>query len=159
MLRSILSQLSQQCVQISPSLEALVASSAANQQLPRSETLLKYLQNVLQDFPHTYIVLDALDECGDRKHVMSIIRSLSESRIEGLHLLCTSRRDGDLETNFSRFLEKSQIQPIQRETVDLDIKSYIHERLSNEVGLQKWRKDEAIRGNIETVLMQGAQGM
>ena len=159
MMRSLISQLSQQCVKIPPSLDVLFTSCGNGQRQPSPDLLPNALQNLLQEFPHTYIILDALDECGSRKLLMSIIKELSIGQTSGLHLLCTSRREGDIEATLGHIVESEGILCIQTEAVDHDIRSYVHQRLSNDISLKKWGDDPAIRQEIETTLMAGAHGM
>lgn len=159
MIRSLLSQLSQQCVKASVSLGALFTSCNNGRNPPSPDSLLHALQSLLQEFPHVYIILDALDECRNRKQLMTIVEKLSTGQIPGLHLLCTSRREGDIETILSHILEDQRILCIQNEAVDHDIRAYVKRRLSDDHSFRKWRNDAAVRQDIETALMGGAHGM
>ncbi|KAF2132356.1 hypothetical protein P153DRAFT_272713, partial [Dothidotthia symphoricarpi CBS 119687] len=104
-------------------------------------------------------ILDALDECGSRKELMGVIKKMSAWQSQGLHLLLTSRREGDIETTLGRILKGENILCIQTEAVDHDIKSYVRQRLSDEESLQKWKADTTIRQRIESSVMEGAHGM
>jgi hypothetical protein len=44
-----------------------------------------------------YIVLDALDECTDREDLLTFICDLTNSKIDGLRIMATSRRERDIE--------------------------------------------------------------
>jgi hypothetical protein len=48
---------------------------------------------------------------------------------------------------------------LQHTLVDTDIRTYIQQRLLNDNKLEKWRKENKIREEIETVLIKGAHGM
>jgi Cdc6-like AAA superfamily ATPase len=159
MIRSLISQLSQQFIDISPGLDALFSACESGQrqrQLSLDE-LLGVLQQLIEEFPCTYVIVDALDECDNRKELMSVVKNMSAW--QGLHLLFTSRREGDIESTLGRILHKNNVLCIQNEAVDHDIRLYVRQRLSNEDSLQKWQVDDAIRQRIESSLIEGAHGM
>jgi hypothetical protein len=159
MIRSLISQLSQQCINVSPSLDGLFSSCENGQRQPSLAALLKVLQQLIEELPCTYVIIDALDECGSRRGLMSIIKKISEWQLQGLHLLFTSRREGDIESTLGRILDDKSILFIQSKAVDLDIQSYVRQRLSDEDSLQKWQADDVIRQRIESSLVEGAHGM
>jgi hypothetical protein len=159
MIRSLISQLSRQYVKMSPSLDALFTSCDNGRLPPSPDVLLNTLLGLLQEFPHSYIILDALDECTSRKQLMGIVKKLSTSQILGLHLLCISRREGDIETSLGHILDPKRIQSIQTDAVNHDIQSYVCQRLSNDISLQKWGDDAVIRQEIENTLIAGAHGI
>ncbi|KAH9208851.1 hypothetical protein DL95DRAFT_311039, partial [Leptodontidium sp. 2 PMI_412] len=144
---------------MSSSLDTLFASCDNGQRPPSPDSLLNALHGLLQEFPHAYIILDALDECGSRKRLMAILKKLSMGQMSGLHLLCTSRREGDIEATLGRILDSRNVLCIPTDAVDHDIESYVRQRLSDDDGLQKWRDDGIIRQKIESALLSGAHGM
>ena len=159
MIRSLISQLSQQCINVSPGLDGLFSSCESGQRQPPLDAFLKVLQQLIEELPCTYIIIDALDECGNRKELMDIIKKVFAWQLQGLHLLFTSRREGDIESTLGRILEDKSILFIQSKAVDLDIQSYVRRRLSDEGSLQKWQADAMIRQRIESSLVEGARGM
>ena len=159
MVRSLICQLSQQCVRMSSGLDSLYSSSQNGLRQPPSDALVKVLQELIEEFPCTYIIIDALDECDDRKELMKVIKRIYAWQLQGLHLLFTSRREGDIESTLGRILDERNILCIQTKAVDHDIKLYIRQRLSEEESLQKWRPDAKIQQQIENSLMEGAHGM
>jgi hypothetical protein len=114
---------------------------------------------MIYQFPQTYIVLDALDECTDRAELMSIFESIAGWHLDGLHLLVTSRRERDIESALERLVKDKEIICLQSKLVDEDIRRYIHQRLSTDKKLEKWSKDPDIVREIDTALMKGAKGM
>jgi hypothetical protein len=112
-----------------------------------------------QEFPQSYIILDALDECTNRAELMDILESMARWRLEGLHILITSRKERDIESSLEDFVDKRNTICLQSKLVDKDIYTYIHQRLSDDKNLSKWQKHDDIRQEIETTLMKGAQGM
>jgi hypothetical protein len=159
MVRSLVSQLSQQCVQLPITLETLFSTCENGQRQPSLYALLDVLQELLFQFPEAYIILDALDECPIRAELLSILKSIAEWQLDKLHLLVTSRKEADIEIALEYLVESSNVICLQSKLVDQDILKYVHQRLSADQNLRKWQKDPSIIHEIETVLMNGAQGM
>ena len=159
MIRSLISQLSQQCIGVPPGLGGLFSSCEDGQRQPSLDALLKVLQQLINELPCTYVIVDALDECDSRRELMSIIKKMFAWQLQGLHLMFTSRREGDIESTLGRILDDKSIIFIQSKAVDLDIQSYVRWRLSDEDSLQKWQADAMIRKRIENSLVEGAHGM
>ncbi|KAJ7111254.1 ankyrin repeat-containing domain protein [Mycena epipterygia] len=90
MLRSIILQLSAQSPKPYTVLEQAYNSSKG-QTLPTYQNLLDILNQLLQEFNHTYIILDALDECNEHELVVQLISSLRGQNKGSLHLLFTSQ--------------------------------------------------------------------
>jgi hypothetical protein len=157
MVRSLLSQLLQQSIEILPSVDALFKTNQRGSPLPPSESLLDALKELFIKFPATYIVLDALDECENRKELMNTIGIIATWNIEGLHVLFTSRRVGDITTTLEAILDSGNILNIQTKAVDRDIQLYVHQRIAEETSLQKWKDDD--KQLMERSLTDGACGM
>lgn len=157
MVRSLIAQLLQQCIQVLPSVDALFKTFKRLQIQPSMETLLDTLKELIDHFPSSYIILDAMDECENRRDLMVIIKTLHGWKDQGLHLLLTSRREGDISITLDRLLEPHNIVNIQTKTVDGDIKLYVHERLAKDDTLQKWTVED--KQSMEKSLTEGARGM
>jgi hypothetical protein len=159
MVRSLISQLSQQSVKLPPILETLCSSCENRQRYPSLDDFLDVLHKMIQQSPQSYIILDALDECGKRAELMDILESMAGWRLESLHILVTSRKERDIELSLEDFVDKQNTICLQSELVDKDIHTYIRQRLSDDKSLKKWRNDRYIQQEIETALMEGAHGM
>jgi hypothetical protein len=159
MLHSILCQLSQKFVKIPESLDALFSSCESGQRQPSTDALINVLQSVIKDFPHTYILLDALDECTQRGELMEMLETIVRWKIPNLHLVVTSRREHEIETSLVEFVYSPNQICLQSAVVDKDIQLYIRQRLCKDKRLQKWEKDASMKALIESVLMNGAKGM
>lgn len=59
---------------------------------------------MIQEFPQTYIILDALDECADREGLMEVLEKIAGWKLQNLHLLVTSRKERDIERSLDRFV-------------------------------------------------------
>lgn len=111
-----------------------------------------------------WIVLDALDECRERKGrptegLLSWIRDLVNSDQRNVHCLVTSRPEQDIESGLSGLVrEKSKIS-IQSDLVNGDISAYIHAKVREGEGLKRWRDHQDVQQEIEERLVQKANGM
>lgn len=159
MVRSLISQLSEQCIKMPLVLEALYSSCDKGNRQPSLDALMNVLQQMLQEFPQSYLILDALDECADRAELMRILEQLAEWQIEEMRVLVTSRKERDIESSLEEIINRQCIISLQHQVVDKDIQTYVRQRLSNDKGLKKWQKDVEIRQEIETALMEGSRGM
>jgi hypothetical protein len=90
MLQSVILQLSAQSPSPYLALDGLYKTSQG-QTLPTYENLLAILDELLPDFTHTYIVLDALDECNEHQVLVQLIARLRDWTTQSLHLLFTSQ--------------------------------------------------------------------
>lgn len=159
MLRSLICQLSQQCVRVPTSLETLFSSCNNGQRQPSLHALQEVVQQTMQMFPHVYMVLDALDECAGRAELTDILETIAAWQLQNLHVLLTSRKEREIETSLETFIDRQNIICLQSELVDRDIQKYVRQRLSDDRSLNKWQKDTTIRQEIEDALMRGAHGM
>jgi hypothetical protein len=140
-------------------LEALYSSSDKGNRQPSLDALMNVLQQMLQEFPQSYLILDALDECADRPELLSILEQMARWQLKELRVLVTSRQLGDIKSSLEDIVNGEYIICLQSQVVDKDIHSYVRQRLSNDKGLKKWQKDDEIRREIETTLMEGSRGM
>jgi hypothetical protein len=159
MVFSLISQLLQQCVKLPTAPETLYVSCGGGKQQPSLYAALEALREMIQAIPHTYFVLDALDECADRKTLLNTLRSIVAWKLGNLHILLTSRKERDIETSLESFVDSKDMICLQSKLVDPDIQTYVCQRLSEDPNLKKWQKDDTIREEIKAVLLKGAHGM
>lgn len=159
MVRSLLCQLLQQSVKIPASLDDLFSSCESGQRRPSVDALQEVLGLMIQEVPQAYIVLDALDECAQRAELMEMLKTMAGWKLQNLRLLVTSRRERDIESTLEGFVDGHHRICLQSSLVNKDIQRFIQQRLSTDKSLEKWRKDDVIRQEIEDVLRDGAHGM
>jgi hypothetical protein len=159
MMRSLLCQLSQQSIKIPESLDALFFSCESGRRQPSLHALMNVLQSMIQDIPQVYIVLDALDECIQHEELMDMLELMAGWKAPNLHLLVTSRRNRVIEGSLEGFVDVQNQICLQSAVVDKDIQRYVQQRLSDDKGLSKWDKDDALRQEIESALIKGSKGM
>ena len=117
------------------------------------------MSSIIQEFPELYIVLDALDECTDRTELMDMLERIIGLKLEGSHILVTSRKERDIEISLGTVADLQNIICLQNKLVDRDIRTYVRQRLSDDQSLNKWQKDPDIRHEIDIALTKGACGM
>jgi hypothetical protein len=159
MLRSLLFQLLQRAVIIPEGVDRLFSSCGSGKQRPSLHALLEVAPQVMRQFTHVYIVLDALDECAQRFELMEMLETVAGWQLDIVHLLMTSRKERDIEMSLKTYVKEDDTVCLQRDVVDEDILRYVQQRLQDDKSLAKWNKDAGIKQEIETALMCGARGM
>lgn len=131
---------------------------------PDRETLEGTLVATIHGFEHVYVVIDALDECpyqnGERKKLSASICRVYEKTTENIHLLCTSRKEVDIETAMTPLLVISTNTTIDlliyKEAVHHDIGLYIDKTLESS-DVESW--PPSIKAKARSTLIQKADGM
>ena len=153
--RSLIAQLYTKSDQAAKTLDALYSRNDNGRQQPITDALITAFHRILEGFQQLYIVLDALDECTEREELLEFLETVAGWKINRLHILTTSRREGDI-TETLETLVTNQV-CIQSELVSADIRTYVRKRLQNDRKLKAWPR--AVQSEIETVLVDGAHGM
>ncbi|KAJ7078816.1 hypothetical protein C8R43DRAFT_1177831 [Mycena crocata] len=111
------------------------------QKLPTYEDLIRILQQLLRELRHTYIVLDALDECGDSefRRLVEFVSLLRKWTKTPLHLLISSQ---------PRLIFTKSFQSLPRIQLDVhlirqDIQFFIANEIKNNLDLEIWRPHAA----------------
>ena len=154
-IRSLLWQVASHTSDGQQSVQQLYQRCGNGQQQPSDDAIRLLLQDTLVSPRSAYIVLDALDECADRKELLEFLCSLVKLKLPGLRVLATSRRERDIEEH---------LQPIatyninmQSADVDEDIRLYVQSRLTADRTLRKW--PDTVRDEISSELVEKARGM
>jgi hypothetical protein len=159
MFRSLFRQLLQRSVKIPEEVNALFSSCGDGQQQPSLPALLNVAPQLVRQFTHVYIVLDALDESAKRAELMDMLETVAGWQLGILHLLMTSRKERDIEMSLETFISEHDMICLQRDVVDRDILRFVQQKIGDDKRLAKWNKNVEVREEIETALMRGAQGM
>jgi hypothetical protein len=122
---------------------------------PSIGSLWDVLLAILDSFPNTYIIIDALDECSERAKVLDRIKAVTDLKKETLHLLVTSREDEDIASRL-RNLDPLNF-PLQSTLVNRDIEQYIDNSLQCNDQFDRW--DHQVAAAIKGKLMEKAGGM
>jgi hypothetical protein len=122
---------------------------------PSVQSLQSVLLTILEAFDDVYIVLDALDECTERKDLLKWIKQMTSWKRSKLHLLTTSRPEEDIAKHL-RLLDPDHVY-IKQDLVTHDIEMYIDCILDGEDSFEQWGdKTKAI---IKNTLLENAGGM
>jgi hypothetical protein len=159
MIRSLICQLSEQCVKIPATLEALHTSCDKGNRHPSIDALMSVLRHMVLEFPQAYLILDALDECAQRDELLDILEQMAGWQLDRMHVLVTTRKEKDIESLLLVIVDPKHVICLQSQIVDKDIRKFVHQKLSNDKSLKRWHKSTDIRQEIETTLIQGAHGM
>lgn len=155
LLRALLLQLSGQISGVDEDLARL--KETYNCGIPPVQTLMAYLRGAISRISQVFIFLDALDECpidSTRSEVLSVIRTIRNWSLSGLHLLVTSRAVPEIRHELSDVSGKSI--EMKNDGIDQDIDNYISRRLERDSQLSRW----GIRCNrIKEYLVQHAGGV
>ena len=137
--------------------EGLKAIYTRHPEKPLLTTLLRIFDILLMEFNWTYIILDALDEVAthDRGTLLSTLHQMLDGSFANLNVLLTSRQEQYILEGLNSLMVTKVTMNTQ--VVDGDIRRFISETLLRDSKFQKW--DSSIRMDIETALVNGAQGM
>ena len=155
---SLIMQLSRYCSTTPDALKKLYDGHGKGSEQPSYESLITALHEISGLFHHTYIVVDALDECKDpeRSSVLHFITSVCAWGLDSVHLLVTSRPEPDIQQRlFSGVAVKAV--DLEATIVNQDILRYIRTRLDREEQFGRWR--DAGKKLIEEKLTEGAHGV
>ena len=153
--RSIIRQLSSYEKMLPKELDNLYVQCRNGQQQPSLDSLKRILRSLIGRSRHSYIVLDALDECIERSEVLDLIKELIQSNLGPLHIYVTGRSEKDIVDRLEE-LNLTQISLLS-ESVDTDIQTLLKATLQSDPKPRKWPQD--VRDTIEQTLTSESNGM
>ncbi|RMZ86570.1 hypothetical protein DV736_g6204, partial [Chaetothyriales sp. CBS 134916] len=158
-LRALLLQL---CGQV-PGLELDMTrlKDSYNHGPPPVQVLLEYLRQAVARCRHIYILLDALDESPEeisRTEVLSVINTLRQWQLPGLHLLVTSRDVPDIRHHlqFPTLQQGVEHISLKNNSVQQDISRFVAFQVDHDDQLRRWGDH---REKIKNYLTQHAGGV
>ena len=154
--RSLLAQLSAQQPSIPPEVQDLYDTSKTQSYTPKLEKIARTLFSVLEHhFDRVYIMIDALDECGERALLLEHLQKLASVKAKKWNVLLTSRREQDIEIEIDDVVTCRV--GIQTEDTWQDVRALIRSRIRQDPRLR--RRPAAVKQRIEVALEEGACGM
>ena len=123
-------------------------------QQPSDEQLQNVLLDILDNFSHAYIMIDALDECTDREKTLNwVYKLISDTNFKAanLHIVITSRPERDIDEVFAA-LDPHSIDVGEANTKD--IVGY----LTLQMETKFTKHDETTRAKIKSNLEEHAEG-
>lgn len=163
MLRSLINQLYYKLERAQEEVDLLFSSYGKLRQ-PTPKSLCDLFLRSIKQADRALIVIDALDECKNRKGdetegLLSWIRHFQELRLNNVHLLVTSRPEQDIRTTLETQIGKENIISLQSNLVSQDIHDYIHASVREYEGFKRWRGRPEVQDEIENQLAEKANGM
>ncbi|KAF1990818.1 hypothetical protein K402DRAFT_369786, partial [Aulographum hederae CBS 113979] len=123
------------------------------------EVLLKLLKQAVDALEQCYIVLDALDECSERRDLRSIFEELVSWKAKQLHLFIASRHEHDIRCTLQDFMNDTDMIKVENAMVDKDIHTWVRHLLQTDQDFQRWRSKQEVREEIENKVVGGSKGM
>lgn len=157
-IRSLIIQLSLQCISVPQTLNSLYRTSTDGQRQPAYDSLLETLQQMIGVFQEIYLVIDALDESSDRYELLANIKEMTSWKDANLHTLVTSRREKDIVDSMEYLTDQEKV-CIQNIHINDDIRAYVRGRLFTDPKLKRWRNQPRVQLEIEITLMEKVDGM
>lgn len=158
-MRSLVAQLYSGCENTRKELDELFSSCEYGCRQPTYESFFTTFLQMVNCVEKIYIVIDALDECKTRRHLLSWMENVAKSGPAGLHFLVTSRKEEDIESELKRWLPQENHVSIRKDRVNPDIRVYVHERVRNSREFERWHSQPSVQDEIESELMKKADGM
>jgi hypothetical protein len=122
---------------------------------PSVDSLNATLLLVLEAFDDVFVILDALDECAERKELLEWIKEMTSWRKGKLHMLATSRSVEDI-AKYLRILDPGRVCMMEDLITD-DIGKYIDSTLHRDDAFEDW--DDEVKATIKSKLLEIAGGM
>jgi hypothetical protein len=119
------------------------------------ESLHATLLLILEAFDDVFVILDALDECAERKELLEWIKEMTSWRKGKLHLLATSRPVEDI-AKYLRSLDPGRVCMMEDLITD-DIEKYIDTSLHRDDAFEHW--GDEVKATIKSKLLVNAGGM
>ena len=157
LVRSLIWQFAAQAQQMPEAIEDLYRQCGSGAQQPSAESLQRTLLLLLCQFHHAYLIVDALDECTDRRELLDWINKIMSWNIGRLHLFATSREDVDIKIGLMKLNPISIC--LEGDSVNADIAIYLDSMLRPDPKRKTWRDHPDTCNEVKASLTQGAQGM
>jgi len=156
MLRSAVAQLCRSIGELPLRLRQLYQECRHGQQ-PFTSSLIEILLLLANSSAQTFLIIDALDECGAESERVDLLEALEgfikDSKV--LSLFVTSRKEKDIKRSLEPLFD--EIIGLEENVIQSDIDQYVRSMLDNDVDLQLW--DEETKSLIQRTLVEDADGM
>ncbi|KAK1624831.1 hypothetical protein BDP81DRAFT_483957 [Colletotrichum phormii] len=128
---------------------------------PRSSDLSDCFLAMLEKYPpKVFILIDALDECTERKEILAWMRDFgSFPGLAHIKLLVTGRCEVEFQQQFPLVVGPDNCMSLHLESVDADIRSYVDAQLRVRVGFKRWASAPEVLQTISGKVGDKADGM
>ncbi|KAH7905986.1 hypothetical protein BJ138DRAFT_973771, partial [Hygrophoropsis aurantiaca] len=124
-IRSLIKQLTSRLRSLPSSLKHIYGTGVYQPSLPELE---KTLEEVLDQLSDTFIIIDSLDECSERRNLLRWITNVCQWKTGKLHLLVTSRPEQDIVEKMKTLVHVS----MEAKDITEDIKSYVNSEITTD---------------------------
>lgn len=153
MLCSFISQLS--VTYLSDKVDELYKRCNDGRHRPCVDDLVKILISLFSGSHRTYLIVDAMDECSERKQLLTSLRAIIQPTSVHGNVLLTSREEQDISERLTGVVSKSV--DLDCGGLDSDIDRYIRKCLDND---SDWQNDTSeLKEEIREALVKRAHGM
>jgi len=153
LIRAIISQVSHKCYGGIPAELVALYNHYGDHQQPPTTKLQDTLEQIFDKFSHTYIVIDALDECSEQEKTLNwISKIISGQKVENLHLMVTSQPLVAIERVLGK-LDPQCIDVVEA-TENQDIELYLNIQMESK--FLEYNKETRLK--IQTELAEHADG-
>ncbi|KAF8955178.1 hypothetical protein BDZ97DRAFT_1710146 [Flammula alnicola] len=155
-IRSLISQFSHKCGGGIPTALVDLYRRCGGHQQPSIPELQDTLQDILKQFTHAYILIDALDECTEHEKTLKWIDEIASEKQNTdtlrLHLMVTSRPLHSIESVLGKI--GPDCVDVGDATENQDISTFIEREVTSK--FKRW--DEKTREDIKAAIVKGADG-
>jgi hypothetical protein len=153
--RSIIAQLLSQNPTAFIPIEKLFKQNQDGAFQPTLQDLLSALSQMVSEFGHIYLVIDALDESTELEDMLSLLSSIRSWDEDHMHIIVTSRLESNIEDLLSTAATSSLC--LDESVMTEDISFYITSQLKEDSKLARWPPD--VQKTIRQSLVEGSRGM
>lgn len=157
MLRCIIFQLYTLVPDAKRHLNRLFESLKNGQQQPDTSKLSLCLKDMLSGAGGICILLDALDECSQRRQLLTWMNDFVPT-IPHVQFILTSRYDDDFERSLGGWVGEANCISLNINSIDSDIRSYVKSRLEGGE-FKRWATLPQVMADIIETVGQKANGM
>ncbi|KAH6957785.1 hypothetical protein BKA56DRAFT_680678 [Ilyonectria sp. MPI-CAGE-AT-0026] len=160
MLRSLVFQLYASGPDSRQHLDGLFASHGDGemQKQPGTDSLSMCFTDMIKAHGKLRILLDALDECSERRELLEWMESIST--IANVQLIATGRPEAEFNhTTLRGWVGNENCLPLSKECVNADIHSYIAARLDQSPEFKRWAGSPDLLKEIRETISNKANGM
>lgn len=144
----------------SKELDDLYASHLDGQRQPDTKTLTGCLHTMIKGSKAIYVILDALDECTERKELLRWIKEFfTRPDLSHVHLIVTGRPEAEFLGSIVDWFGEEHCLSLDKNAIDADIRSYVTAKLEENPDFKRMKLSEDLVEQIRTKVGDGADGM
>ncbi|KAL0935964.1 ankyrin repeat protein [Colletotrichum truncatum] len=160
MCRSLAFQLYARRIEARKELDDLFKSHQSNRKQPTTQMIFECFQKMLQGIEKLCIIVDAVDECIKRTELLKWIQSIvSNPNLAHVQFLVTGRSEEEFVRGFKSIFGENNCIPLEKDSVNADIRSYISARLKESEEFKKWASTPSVLQSIQDEIGHKADGM